>query len=62
MKRAALLLAVVLIAGTACGQSSLSCELVPGWQHSGASRQYTADNLYEYMDGNAEVRPAAGRS
>jgi hypothetical protein len=31
-----------------------SCDLVPGWTQSGPARAYTADNLFEYMDGNAE--------
>lgn len=30
------------------------CSLVEGWQQQGALRHFTADNLYEYMDGNAE--------
>jgi hypothetical protein len=31
-----------------------SCALVPGWSPAGPPRTYTADNLFEYMDGNAE--------
>jgi len=31
-----------------------NCTLVPGWQQDGAARHYTADNLYEYLDGAAE--------
>lgn len=31
-----------------------SCGIVPGWTQSGAPRTYDADNLFEYMDGNAE--------
>jgi hypothetical protein len=31
-----------------------TCALVPGWTQAGAPRTYTADNLFEYMDGNAE--------
>jgi len=31
-----------------------SCSLVPGWTQSGAARTYAPDNLFEYMDGNAE--------
>lgn len=45
---------VVLLASFLSAQSPLSCDLVPGWQQSGATREYTADNLFEYMDGNAE--------
>jgi len=32
----------------------LACSLVPGWTQHGAARSYTADNLFEYMDGNSE--------
>jgi hypothetical protein len=31
-----------------------SCSLVPGWQQEGEARTFDADNLFEYMDGNAE--------
>jgi hypothetical protein len=31
-----------------------ACSLVPGWTQAGAARYYTADNLFEYMDGNSE--------
>jgi hypothetical protein len=34
--------------------------LVPGWQQAGALRHFTPDNLYEYMDGNAESYLAYG--
>ena len=27
---------------------------MPGWTQQGAARSYIADNLFEYMDGNAE--------
>jgi hypothetical protein len=33
---------------------TLRCDLVPGWSQHGETRTFTADNLYEYMDGNAE--------
>ncbi len=36
------------------------CSLVPGWQQAGPARHYAADNLYEYMDGNAESYLAYG--
>jgi Family of unknown function (DUF6599) len=45
---------VLLFASTAAAQEYLNCRLVPGWEQSGTKREYTADNLYEYMDGNAE--------
>src|SRR5689334_22881756 len=54
MKRLALLLAALLTAAAACAQSPLSCDFVPGWQQFGTNREYTADNLYQYMDGAAE--------
>lgn len=31
-----------------------TCSLVPGWTQEGAPRVYSADNLFEYMDGNSE--------
>ena len=30
------------------------CSLVPGWRAQAAPRTFVADNLFEYMDGNAE--------
>jgi len=30
------------------------CKLVAGWSQNGPARVYEADNLFEYMDGNAE--------
>jgi len=30
------------------------CNLVPGWTAQGKARSYGQDNLFEYMDGNAE--------
>jgi hypothetical protein len=31
-----------------------ACNLVPGWTPRGEARSFVADNLFEYMDGNAE--------
>lgn len=31
-----------------------TCAQVPGWTPQGEARTYAADNLFEYMDGNAE--------
>ena len=31
-----------------------ACSLVPGWTQQGEARSFAADNLFEYMDGNAE--------
>lgn len=30
------------------------CDVAPGWTQAGAARNYAADNLYDYMDGNSE--------
>jgi len=32
----------------------LACNLVPGWSQAGQERTYVSQNLFEYMDGNAE--------
>jgi len=50
MRRTLLLLAA---AATAFAQAP-DCSLVPGWTQHGDARSFTADNLFEYMDGNAE--------
>ncbi|MGB9431583.1 MAG: DUF6599 family protein, partial [Candidatus Acidiferrum sp.] len=53
--RIKLVLPLVLLFGSVTSaQVYLNCQLVPGWEQSGMKREYTADNLYEYMDGNAE--------
>lgn len=53
--RVALVLPLVLVMGSTLGaQEYLNCKLVAGWEQSGNKREYTADTLYEYMDGNAE--------
>jgi hypothetical protein len=41
----------------ACGMATAaapSCGLVAGWTQKGEARSYVADNLFEYMNGNAE--------
>ena len=45
-----------LAAGVLAAQTlpAPTCNLVPGWTQSGAARTYESDNLFEYMDGNAE--------
>ena len=45
--------ALALVAG-ALSAASPVCSLVAGWTPRGEPRSYAADNLYEYMDGNAE--------
>jgi len=54
MKSACFLLTILCAAGTARAQSVLDCHLAPGWEQSGAKRQYSAENLYDYRDGGAE--------
>jgi hypothetical protein len=54
LKRAAILLVAAGSAAMAAGAPAPGCGLVPGWTQQGAVRSYTADNLFEYMDGNAE--------
>jgi len=63
MKSASEILSHALLAlGCACcflppGQAAdvADCSLVPGWRQEGAPRHYTAENLYEYIDGSAEA-------
>jgi hypothetical protein len=39
----------------AAGQAPApACNLVPGWSQAGDARSYESQNLFEYMDGNAE--------
>ena len=54
MKAAVLLPAILLAAGMAGAQDYLSCHFAPGWEPSGAKRDYVSDNLYDYKDGGAE--------
>ena len=54
MRAAGLALTVLLATGTAGAQDYLNCHFLPGWEPSGAKRQYVADNLFEYKDGGAE--------
>jgi hypothetical protein len=52
-KAFALILALIPIAAAA-GAAGPDCSVVPGWTQKGPARSYVADNLFEYMDGNAE--------
>jgi len=54
MRAAGWALTLLLATGTAGAQEYLNCHFAPGWEASGAKRNYTADNLYEYKDGGAE--------
>jgi hypothetical protein len=44
----------VVVVPVASAADLASCSLVPGWRQDGALRHFTSDNLFEYMDGNAE--------
>jgi len=46
--------AVLISAGTALAQLP-PCTAVPGWTQQGPARSFEPDNLFEYMDGNAEA-------
>lgn len=47
--------AFVLLAASAFAQGIVpDCTLVPGWPQQGPLRTFEADNLFEYMNGNAE--------
>lgn len=41
------------LAAPAAGQV-LDCAVAPGWAQEGPAREYEADNLFDYMNGNAE--------
>jgi hypothetical protein len=49
-----LLVSAVLAAPLAQSAEVVDCSLVAGWRQEGAPRHFTPDNLFEYMDGNAE--------
>ncbi len=49
-----LTLAAAGVLGAADQAPVLSCSLVPGWSQAGPERTYVSQNLFEYMDGNAE--------
>ncbi len=46
--------ALCLIFAAAAAAQTPDCSLVPGWKQDGPARSFVADNLFEYMDGNAE--------
>lgn len=56
MRAGALLAALAWLAAGAISLPAQKpdCGLVPGWTQHGPFRTYDAENLYEYMDGNAE--------
>ncbi len=49
----AIAILMVLTAAVSMAQKP-SCSLVPGWPQDGPARTFNGDNLFEYMDGNAE--------
>jgi hypothetical protein len=53
MKPVVLVVCLLASAGTAVAQMP-PCTAVVGWTQQGDARTYDADNLFEYMDGNAE--------
>ena len=53
MKPVVFAVALLMSAGTAIAQMP-PCTAVPGWSQHGDARSYDADNLFEYIDGNAE--------
>jgi hypothetical protein len=48
-----LVVAVLMFAGSALAQMP-PCSAVPGWTQQGQARSFDADNLFDYIDGNAE--------
>jgi len=49
-----LVLAALLAVSGAAGAQTPDCSVVGGWQQQGPLREYGPDNLFDYMDGNAE--------
>jgi len=45
---------ILMFAGTAAAQLP-PCSAVPGWTQHGPARSFQPDNLYDYIDGNAEA-------
>ncbi len=43
----------ILLAAAFAGAAD-DCRLVPGWKPSGPAQSFTAENLFEYLDGGAE--------
>ncbi len=48
------LLSLILGLASLTEAQILDCSVVPGWKQQGPLRTYDAENLFEYMDGNAE--------
>jgi hypothetical protein len=45
---------VLAVASAAPAVEVGDCHLVAGWEQQGGARHFTADNLFEYLNGNAE--------
>ena len=54
MKVVVLLVLVVLSAASAVAQMP-PCSAVQGWTQHGEARSFDADNLFDYINGNAEM-------
>ena len=54
MKSLGRVLIMLAVASAAPAAEVADCHLVAGWQQQGGARHFTADNLFEYVDGNAE--------
>ena len=54
MNRLVIVVSLLLLAVAVCAAQSPDCKLVSGWTQQGEARSFVADNLFEYMDGNAE--------
>lgn len=54
MRPLTLVAAMLAFASVACAAELTDCHLVAGWEQAGPTREFVADNLFEYMDGNAE--------
>jgi len=54
VKSAKLAIAILMLASAARAAEVADCRLAPGWEQQGPRREFVADNLFEYMDGNAE--------
>ena len=54
MKIAIVVAGVLMSVGTAAAQLP-PCTAVPGWTQQGPPRSFGPDNLFDYMDGNAEA-------
>lgn len=53
MRSVVLVLTFLLATGTAAAQMP-PCNAVPGWSQPGEARSFDPDNLFDYMNGNAE--------